>query len=83
MARSNPRTLAKCIEGPLDGMYFSIHPDQTTIEGFNDMPAGSVYNRENSTLRDFAGEEKDLVNLLFDTDAHDLKQIVEFKYNVS
>lgn len=75
------RILGKCIGGgPLDGNYFSVPAEQTEIYGFGDMPPGSAYVKLGDRTRAFTGEEKGLVDLLFDTDQHDLSQICEFIY---
>lgn len=76
-----PRILAKAVDGPLNGMYFSVQENQETIEGFNDMSEGSQYVKDETSQRDFQGEEEALVKLLFDSDQHDLSQICKFRYN--
>lgn len=75
-----PRILAHTTGGSLDNRYFSVHEDQQTIEGFDDMPEGSAYVKESSTLRALNDTELGLSRLLFDPDAHDLSQICDFVY---
>lgn len=83
MAKTIPRILGKCIDGPLHGTFFSVHEDQGVISGMNGMPEEAAYIKVSEKLRDFTGEEKALVGLLFDTDVHVLTQICEFKYDDS
>lgn len=72
------RIMAKAVDGPLDGLFFSVAAEQTEFSGFNDMPEGSSYVLDGSTLREFQGEEEGLAALAFD--GHNLTKVALFNY---
>lgn len=90
------RIIAKLVNGPLNGALVSVSVDQAEIGGLDfagyepmqvelDEETGEPryvdkYIKDESTVREFVGEEEGLAVAAFD---HDVNAICEFHYEVS